>query len=110
MSNIYPVLFHHKTYTPSYETARKIKEKQDNYCEAALKGHWSSLGEFPEDLQWEALVDVLRGRVKVSDLPRAHLPKVLAAFKIHTHCYEAVDLDGLVRVSTLLIYLVASAI
>lgn len=38
-------------------------------------------GEFPESLQWEALVDVLRGRVKV-----------------HTHCYEAVDLDGLVRV------------
>ncbi len=25
------------------------------------------LGQYPEDLQWEALVDVLRGRVKVSN-------------------------------------------
>lgn len=36
---------------------------------------------FPEDLRWEALVDVLRGRVKVQ-----------------VHCYEAVDLDDFVRV------------
>ena len=49
----------------SYETARKIKESQDQYCEKALAGQWHGLGEFPEDLQWEALVDVLRGRVKV---------------------------------------------
>ena len=45
-------------------------------------GKWNNLGDFPEDLQWEALVDVLRGRVKV-----------------HNHCYEAVDLDNMVRVS-----------
>lgn len=49
----------------SYDTARKIKEKQDAYCVKALQGQWTDLGEFPEDLQWEALVDVLRGRVKV---------------------------------------------
>jgi hypothetical protein len=47
-----------------------------------MAGQWQDLGEFPEDLQWEALVDVLRGRVKIQN-----------------HCYEAVDLDGLVRVS-----------
>ncbi|KAK0189119.1 hypothetical protein F5146DRAFT_1058052 [Armillaria mellea] len=40
------------------------------------------LGAFPEELQWEALVDVLRGRVKVQN-----------------HCYEAVDLDGIVRLT-----------
>ncbi|KAL0060512.1 hypothetical protein AAF712_012702 [Marasmius tenuissimus] len=36
----------------------------------------------PDDLQWEALVDVLRGKVKIQN-----------------HCYEAVDLDGIVRLS-----------
>ncbi|KAH7928042.1 hypothetical protein BV22DRAFT_1083961 [Leucogyrophana mollusca] len=69
-------------FRQAYDTARKIKESQDNYCSKALAGQWNELGDFPEDLQWEALVDVLRGRVK-----------------IHTHCYEAVDLDGLVRLT-----------
>lgn len=48
-----------------YDTARQIKEKQDAYCERALNNEWSGLGEYPEELKWEALVDVLRGRVKV---------------------------------------------
>lgn len=48
-----------------YDSARSIKEKQDDYCRRALRGQWKNLGEFPEDLKWEALVDVLRGRVKV---------------------------------------------
>ncbi|KAG6891465.1 hypothetical protein C0992_006196 [Termitomyces sp. T32_za158] len=65
-----------------YEKARKIKDSQDRYCAKALSNQWRDLGEFPEDLQWEALVDVLRGRVKV-----------------HNHCYEATDLDGIVRLS-----------
>jgi imidazolonepropionase-like amidohydrolase len=69
-------------FRQGYETARKIKTDQDNYCAAARDGRWNGLGAFPQSLQWEALVDVLRGRVKV-----------------HTHCYEAVDLDGLVRLS-----------
>jgi hypothetical protein len=34
-----------------------------------LLGQWTGLGEFPEDLQWEALVDVLRGRVRVRVAP-----------------------------------------
>lgn len=35
----------------------------------ALAGRWDVLDNtpFPEDLQWESLVDVLRGRVKVGD-------------------------------------------
>ncbi|KAF9566706.1 carbohydrate esterase family 9 protein [Agrocybe pediades] len=69
-------------FRQGYETARKIKVKQDEYCAKALDGQWQNLGDFPEDLQWEALVDVLRGRVKV-----------------HNHCYEAVDLDGIVRLT-----------
>lgn len=69
-------------FRQAYDRARQIKGKQDAYCEQAFSGRWSDLGEFPEDLQWEALVDVLRGRVKVQ-----------------THCYEAVDLDDLIRLS-----------
>jgi hypothetical protein len=49
----------------SYNTALKIKKEQDEYCSDALAGRWKNIGKFPEDLQWEALVDVLRGRVKV---------------------------------------------
>ncbi|KAG2015465.1 hypothetical protein CC2G_008735 [Coprinopsis cinerea AmutBmut pab1-1] len=69
-------------FRQAYDTARKIKVSQDEYCAKALAGQWDGLGSFPEDLQWEALVDVLRGRVKV-----------------HNHCYEAVDLDNMVRLT-----------
>ncbi|KAJ6572062.1 carbohydrate esterase family 9 protein [Mycena capillaripes] len=69
-------------FRQGYNTARIIKEKQDVYCAKALAGEWSGLGDFPEDLQWEALVDVLRGRVKVQN-----------------HCYEGVDIDGMVRLT-----------
>jgi hypothetical protein len=57
-------LHFHKTFS-SYNTALKIKKKQDEYCSRAIAGKWNNIGEFPEDLQWEALIDVLRGRVKV---------------------------------------------
>ncbi|KAF9566703.1 carbohydrate esterase family 9 protein [Agrocybe pediades] len=63
-------------------TARQIKERQDEYCDKVASKDFSNLGELPEVLEWEALVDVLRGRVKVN-----------------VHCYEAVDLDSLVRLS-----------
>ncbi|KAL0956500.1 hypothetical protein HGRIS_002644 [Hohenbuehelia grisea] len=69
-------------FRQAYETARQIKVQQDDYCAKAQANEWDGLGDFPENLQWEALVDVLRGRVKVQ-----------------IHCYEAVDLDGLVRIS-----------
>ena len=69
------------TYIHRYNEARKAKEVQDAYCEKALAGRWGDLGEFPEELKWEQLVEVLRGRVKVQ-----------------THCYEATDFDGFIRV------------
>ena len=65
-----------------YDKARQIKEKQDTYCEKVEDGQWIGLGDFLEELQYEALVDVLRGRVKVN-----------------VHCYETVDFDDIVRVS-----------
>ncbi|KAF9258507.1 carbohydrate esterase family 9 protein [Marasmius fiardii PR-910] len=72
------------SFRAAYEEARKLKEKQDDFCERVERGRWDLLNaeSFPEDLKWEALVDVLRGKVKV-----------------HNHCYEAVDLDGIVRLS-----------
>ena len=51
-----------------------MKNKQDQYCDRVLNGDRELLDTpYPEDLQWEALVDVLRGRVKVgSDLEGHH--------------------------------------
>jgi hypothetical protein len=51
-----------------YDKARQIKEAQDAYCGRALAGQWDHLGasSFPEDLQWEPLVAILRGQVKVT--------------------------------------------
>ncbi|KAJ7220042.1 carbohydrate esterase family 9 protein [Mycena pura] len=69
-------------FREAYNTASQIKHKQDDYCSKALADDWETLDEFPESLQWEALVDVVRGRVKVN-----------------VHCYEAVDFDGIVRLS-----------
>jgi imidazolonepropionase-like amidohydrolase len=62
-----------------YEKARQIKNAQDEYCSAALDGRWEGLDKFPEDLQWESMVDILRGKVK-----------------IHNHCYETVDLNSMI--------------
>ncbi|THH28657.1 hypothetical protein EUX98_g5540 [Antrodiella citrinella] len=69
-------------FRQAYDKARQIKNAQDAYCEKVVTGRWTGLGEYPEDYQWEALVDVLRGRVKV-----------------HNHCYETVDLDDMVRIT-----------
>ncbi|ESK97124.1 carbohydrate esterase family 9 protein [Moniliophthora roreri MCA 2997] len=69
-------------FREAYNTASQIMKKQDEFCAKVEKGNFEGLEDFPEDLKWEALVDVLRGRVKVN-----------------IHCYEAVDLDALVRLS-----------
>lgn len=90
----------------SYNKARSLVQKQDKFCAAVAKGEWgasaftASQGEVPEDLQWEALADVIRGRVKVKasiTSPTRH--HVNLNNQVHNHCYEAVDLDGIVRVS-----------
>ncbi|KAJ7474692.1 hypothetical protein FB451DRAFT_274443 [Mycena latifolia] len=69
-------------FRQAYNEARKIKDAQDAFCAAAENGLWDGKSPYPENFQWEALVDVLRGRVKVS-----------------VHCYEPVDLDSLIRLS-----------
>lgn len=71
-------------FREAYNKAREIKEEQDKYCADVAAHNWAAVKDtlYPEDIQWEALVDVLRGRVKVQ-----------------IHCYEPVDLDDLVRLS-----------
>ncbi|KAG9112790.1 hypothetical protein FRC07_007874, partial [Ceratobasidium sp. 392] len=71
-------------FRQAYDKARQILHEQNEYCASAEAGRWNELQgkDFPENLEYEALVDVLRGKVKV-----------------HIHCYETVDIDGLVRLS-----------
>jgi len=76
-------------FRQAYNEARKLVSAQDAFCSKAEAGLWDDLRaesvslNVPEDLKWEALADVIRGKVKV-----------------HNHCYEAVDFDGIVRVCT----------
>ncbi|KAG8714759.1 hypothetical protein FRC08_011480 [Ceratobasidium sp. 394] len=70
-------------FRKAYNSARDVMRKQEEFCARAQTGtvNWRQ-ENFPEDLRFEALVDVLRGRVKVN-----------------IHCYEAVDFDGIVRLT-----------
>lgn len=60
-----PVTSQYLIHVCRYNTAKQIKDQQDKYCSRALAHNWYNLGEFPEVFKWEALIDVLRGRVKV---------------------------------------------
>ncbi|KAI0371545.1 composite domain of metallo-dependent hydrolase [Pilatotrama ljubarskyi] len=68
----------------AYAEARSVRDAQDAFCARAEAGLWNEIEgqDYPGDVRWEALVDVLRGRVKVS-----------------THCSEEVDLDAIVRLT-----------
>ncbi|EKM59751.1 uncharacterized protein PHACADRAFT_181721 [Phanerochaete carnosa HHB-10118-sp] len=72
------------SFRSAYNEARKVKQQQDDFCTKAEAGLWEDIAgqSFPENLQWEMLVDVLRGRVKIAN-----------------HCYEEVDLDDIVRLT-----------
>lgn len=64
------------SFRSAYAQAAKVKAAQDLYCEKAEAGLWDTLDPtFPEDLRWEMLVDVLRGKVKVISL---YLPCIKA--------------------------------
>lgn len=52
-------------FRSAYNEARKIRDAQDAFCDRVKHGQAADEEAFPENLQWEALVDVLRGRVKV---------------------------------------------
>lgn len=93
------------SYRSAYAEALKIKQAQDEYCVRAEGGQWDLLNEpFPEDPRWEMLVDVLRGKVKVIiSFITGTQTSFLTTLQISSHCYEAVDLDAMVRVSSLMI-------
>ncbi|KAF4602114.1 hypothetical protein EYR40_005318 [Pleurotus pulmonarius] len=61
--------------------ARQLKTAQDAFCSKVEEGVWVGKN-FPDDLQWQLLVDALRGGVKTT-----------------VHCHEVVDLDAIVRLS-----------
>ena len=88
------------SYRWAYNEARKVKLSQDAYCAKAEAGLWDELRgqDYPESYQWEALVDVLRGRVKVRNVYWLITISRLKLPEISTHCYEEVDLDSMVRV------------
>ena len=54
----------------AYDEARKVKQQQDEFCVKAEAGLWEDIAgqSFPDNLKWEMLVDVLRGRVKVCSI------------------------------------------
>lgn len=54
----------------AYTEAAKIVEAQDALCAKAENGLWDLIDTpFPQDIKWESLVDVIRGRVKACVLP-----------------------------------------
>lgn len=75
-----------------------MKSLQDDYCFNTFQGNWKNVPQvFPEELQWEALVGVLRGQVKVSKFCLAGVYSKVC-LEVNAHCYEAADLDSLIRV------------
>ncbi|KAF9303528.1 hypothetical protein BGZ74_003561 [Mortierella antarctica] len=67
-----------------FEKATKLKQAQDDWCSAAKElpryGRHRLATPFPEDLQYESLVAVLRDDIK-----------------LNIHCYETHDLEAMVR-------------
>ncbi|KAJ7638937.1 carbohydrate esterase family 9 protein [Roridomyces roridus] len=66
----------------AYAEAQKMMNLQDVYCSNVEAGLWDPLESFPEDARLEMLVDVLRGKVKVT-----------------SQCETIVDIDALVRLT-----------
>lgn len=80
-------------FRQAYNTANEIKISQDAFCDAVENGDWESVDgkSVPEDYQWESLVDVLRGKVRVrSSLSAAGFFEKLTivCVKLSVHCYE----------------------
>ena len=53
----------------AYDKAKNIRDTEEALCARAAAGEWAALeaegAKFPEELQWESLVDALRGSIKV---------------------------------------------
>ncbi|KAI0900121.1 composite domain of metallo-dependent hydrolase [Annulohypoxylon nitens] len=55
-------------FRKAYDTASRLKHEQDLWCEAALTAHGqaSLSNPYPRSLEWQTLVDVLRGDLRVN--------------------------------------------
>ena len=55
-------------FRKAYDNARRLKREQDQWCEvaSAATGRASISEEYPRSLEWQTLVDVLRGDVRVN--------------------------------------------
>ncbi|KAI1416994.1 composite domain of metallo-dependent hydrolase [Hypoxylon sp. FL1857] len=55
-------------FRKAYDNAQRLKREQDRWCEIAstAKGLRSITREYPHSLEWQTLVDVLRGDVRVN--------------------------------------------
>ena len=63
----------------AFEKAAEVMRMQDEWCNLAGHGIERVVGYLPYELEWEALVAVLRGKVQV-----------------HVHCYTIPDLEAFV--------------
>ncbi|UQC90186.1 amidohydrolase [Colletotrichum lupini] len=66
-------------FRQAFEHAAKLIRKQDDWCHAAAQGLDNVQTYLSHDLEWEALIAVLRGQVHV-----------------HAHCYTINDLEAFV--------------
>lgn len=86
-------------FREAYNEARKLMNAQDEYCAKAEAGLWKGLAaEVPKDIKWEALVDVLRGKVKVRKPELLDKPTTYGNYQLNIHSYSPSDWDGLARV------------
>lgn len=63
----------------AFERATRLLREQDDWCEAAALGLDNLQTYLPVEIEWEALVAVLRGQAQV-----------------HTHCYTIPDLEAFI--------------
>ena len=63
----------------AFERASRLMQEQDDWCQTAALGLDRVQTYLPNDLEWEALIAVLRGQVHV-----------------HAHCYTIPDLEAFV--------------
>ncbi|OHF03007.1 amidohydrolase [Colletotrichum orchidophilum] len=66
-------------FRQAFEHATKLIREQDDWCSAAAKDFNHVQAYLPNDLEWEALIAVLRGQVHV-----------------HAHCYTITDLEAFI--------------
>ncbi|KAG8977393.1 hypothetical protein FRC05_001791 [Tulasnella sp. 425] len=87
-------------FREAYNEARKVMNAQDEYCAKAEAGLWKGLAaEVPKDIKWEALVDVLRGKVKVRMPELLDKPTTDGNYQLNIHSYSPSDWDGLARLT-----------